>query len=451
MAIYFRIFIFFLSIDTMAFPVLIEGKSNIPNLEKIRIYKFDFPLQKSITLAEGLVKANGRYSISFDIKGPELASIFNNTIYISPYDTINIDFQTTTLMQVSGKNKGNYIFLSYISNMDTPQLEQFDSNFNKYKQSLKSFYEDLSTKLLDFNKENQVSNEFIEFINREFRYKYLYNLMLSYEKILNDSLKRDHSLEVSFDDFNKDFFISNTYLMALRQYSYIVSNRKKDNTEDNLKHYIGFVNKMFKGKDKDFLNYFVFRSMAKTQLPIYKKLIDSTFLVFRKCIDNELYLEQVNNWKNYYDLSNKPFSNEVLTSLVTAYDKKKMTFSDIIDRYKGKILYIDFWAKWCTGCILQLPYSKQIEIEFESKDVVFLYFSVDDTIDDWLKGVKKHELNPSHQYFLGKMSKSEITKYLNLSEIPRYIVLNKKGELSILDAPTPKEKSALNLIFSEIE
>ena len=451
MATYIRIFIFFLSIDTMAFPVLIEGKLSIPNLEKIRIYKFDFPLQKSITLAEGLVKADGRYRISFDIKGPELASIFNNTVYISPYDTIKIDFQTTTLMQVSGKNKGNYTFFGYISNVDTPQLEQFGSNFNRYKQSLKSFYEDLSIKFLDFKKENQVSNEFIEFVNNEFRYKYLYNLTISYEKTLNDSLRRDYLLDVSFDDFNKDFFISNTYSMALRQYSYIVSNKKKDNTEDNLKHYIGVVNKMFKGKDKDFLNYFIFRIMAKTQLPSYKKLIDSTFVVFRKSIENELYLEQVNNWKNYYDLSNKPFPDEVLTSVAYAYDKQKMTFGDIIDRYKGKILYIDFWAKWCGGCISQFPYSKQIEAKFEEKDIVFLYFSVDDTIDDWLKGVKKHELNPDRQYFIGKMSKSKIIEYLKLSAIPRYIILNRKGELAILDAPTPMEKAALNLAFSEIK
>jgi thiol-disulfide isomerase/thioredoxin len=39
----------------------------------------------------------------------------------------------------------------------------------------------------------------------------------------------------------------------------------------------------------------------------------------------------------------------------------EMSFQDILDKYKGKVVYIDFWASWCGPCKKQMPYSAKIK------------------------------------------------------------------------------------------
>lgn len=47
-----------------------------------------------------------------------------------------------------------------------------------------------------------------------------------------------------------------------------------------------------------------------------------------------------------------------------------------VRRYKGKVIYIDFWATWCSPCKKEIPFAKELHIELESKDVVFVNFCV---------------------------------------------------------------------------
>ena len=44
---------------------------------------------------------------------------------------------------------------------------------------------------------------------------------------------------------------------------------------------------------------------------------------------------------------------------------------------KGKVIYLDFWATWCSPCLMQMKNSKSWKAKFKNKDVVFLYLSLD--------------------------------------------------------------------------
>ena len=39
------------------------------------------------------------------------------------------------------------------------------------------------------------------------------------------------------------------------------------------------------------------------------------------------------------------------------------------ERYKGKILVVDFWATWCTPCIAEVPRLNRLEEKYSSKGV----------------------------------------------------------------------------------
>lgn len=64
-----------------------------------------------------------------------------------------------------------------------------------------------------------------------------------------------------------------------------------------------------------------------------------------------------------------------------------------LSTYKGKWVFIDFWASWCSPCIAQVPHLKEINNEFKEKNFLLLAVSLDSKQEGWEKAVKKHELN----------------------------------------------------------
>ena len=43
-----------------------------------------------------------------------------------------------------------------------------------------------------------------------------------------------------------------------------------------------------------------------------------------------------------------------------------------LNQFKGKAIFIDFWASWCGPCIVDLPYIQKIKAEMAEQPVVFL-------------------------------------------------------------------------------
>ncbi|MFW6290065.1 MAG: TlpA family protein disulfide reductase, partial [Mariniphaga sp.] len=50
-------------------------------------------------------------------------------------------------------------------------------------------------------------------------------------------------------------------------------------------------------------------------------------------------------------------------------------FSSIIRPYRGKVIYVDFWATWCGPCMAGIEKVKPLKDELTGKDIVFLYIT----------------------------------------------------------------------------
>lgn len=48
--------------------------------------------------------------------------------------------------------------------------------------------------------------------------------------------------------------------------------------------------------------------------------------------------------------------------------------------YEGKILVLDFWATWCTGCVKELPAYQELVESWDSDRVAYLGISLDDSL-----------------------------------------------------------------------
>jgi len=117
---------------------------------------------------------------------------------------------------------------------------------------------------------------------------------------------------------------------------------------------------------------------------------------------------------------------------------------------KGKLVVIDVWATWCGPCKEQIPFLKKLEEEYRGKAIEFLSVSVDVAKDHqkWIDFVKTEELKGIQLFADGW--ESDIVKYYNITGIPRFIVVDKDGNLVSLKAPRPSHDDFKKLIDSEL-
>ncbi len=120
-----------------------------------------------------------------------------------------------------------------------------------------------------------------------------------------------------------------------------------------------------------------------------------------------------------------------------------VTFQDVLDLYKGKVIYLDFWASWCRPCKNEMPHSAQLKKKLEGKDVVFVYMSSDQNEASWRKAVD--ELNIVGENFrTNKQVYSDYNGLLNVRYIPRYVLIDKEGNIVDENAKRPSNPEILN-------
>ncbi len=71
------------------------------------------------------------------------------------------------------------------------------------------------------------------------------------------------------------------------------------------------------------------------------------------------------------ELSGKPAPGCTLTSFAGAEPRDLLHF-------KGKVVYVDFWASWCGPCAQSFPYMNKLHREYQSKGLEIVGVNLDE-------------------------------------------------------------------------
>ncbi len=118
----------------------------------------------------------------------------------------------------------------------------------------------------------------------------------------------------------------------------------------------------------------------------------------------------------------------------------ELSFTDAIsgeevsmEKLRGKVVVLDFWATWCGPCIAELPNMLSIYNEYKEKGVEFIGVSLDAPEDqgglEKLRNfVKENEL-PWLHYYQGNGWESEFSRSWGINSIPAIFVVDQQGNL----------------------
>jgi len=128
-------------------------------------------------------------------------------------------------------------------------------------------------------------------------------------------------------------------------------------------------------------------------------------------------------------------------------------FDSLISEFKGKIIYVDIWATWCSPCTHELQMRKDTKAfkDFASKnDIVILYICCDKNSKEWKSFITANKLTGYHILVNPYLDKDFHTTFSTVQNrkgvmkrsfyIPRHIIIDKNG--MVADSSVDSQGSA---------
>jgi thiol-disulfide isomerase/thioredoxin len=122
---------------------------------------------------------------------------------------------------------------------------------------------------------------------------------------------------------------------------------------------------------------------------------------------------------------------------------KNISSTDFI----GKYVYIDVWASWCGPCKVEIPYLETLKKKLAGKNIAFVSISVDENIEDWKNSLKKESATGIQLYANGW--ENALCKHFKINGIPRFILLDRDGNIIKSDADRPSGE--IETVINDLE
>lgn len=417
------------------------------------------------------LNATHNFGLACRIEIPQLVTLrYGNQqcqLFLEPNDSLHIEFDSQTFPQkikFGQKGKDNNILLQNYQK-HFPK----DPILFKYRQYRKGIHYYKIHEDLDKLMQQKTAVEFRQFVESEWKKKQsMYDLFaqdpsrrlspefstflqteFNYDKWLKlltygDVYKGRHRLDSTFLGFLDTVLVLNDLSLGSPNYrdfiTAFVQYRCRHNKAKQQSIYIELYNyskHYLDGRTKYFtMAHFLALALRKEDpqivLPIYEDFIKENpyYELDRVVLDP---FQKANQFA-----AGTPAPNFTLTNM----EGKVVQLS----QFKGKVVYLDFWASWCRPCIQKIEALQEFEPKFANKEVVFLHISIDESKNKWEETLAQRQFKGVHLYV--NPLEAQITKDYEVLSVPKFFLITKEGNFAY--TPTSFDSKELELTLLKL-
>lgn len=433
--------------NSFAQKIIIHGIAKAYKGKKISLYVYDDLITYSeIKLSSTTVKENGTFQLQLDSLEHTLYAFLkierqNATIYLEPNTSYEVSFPSVDSSQFVNPNLDQKRDLEFAIK-DTNDLNALIINFNDsynafWRENYQYFVKKKSQAKLD---------SFIVITHRNYS-KVQNQYFLTYVDYFFATIE-----ENTFQGQKK---LGKEYILSKPVYY--------DNYE-----YMGFFNSFFRQHLRIF-------ALTKDGAEVYTQINERAsydglmgIMAIDKLLHNDTLRELAmlkGLWELYYtpgfDKDNilkiigfvaskgkisehQKIANNILILLKKGSPGTKAPDFQLPDKngkiisladFKGKFVYLDFWASWCTPCLQEMKLIVDLKKKFGNK-ISFICISMDKDIEMMKKFLVK---NPNYDWtFLHIDDETNIEQY-GVKTVPTYFLISPEGNFVESPAKKPSE------------
>jgi len=114
--------------------------------------------------------------------------------------------------------------------------------------------------------------------------------------------------------------------------------------------------------------------------------------------------------------------------------------------FKGKFVYLDFWATWCAPCLKEMEVIPELVKQF-GKEIEFVSISIDGEYETMVNFLNAKDREGSGVYLHFGRDKKVKDNY-NIRSVPTYVIIDREGK--IIDSFAQRPSGGVEQTFSKL-
>lgn len=103
----------------------------------------------------------------------------------------------------------------------------------------------------------------------------------------------------------------------------------------------------------------------------------------------------------------------------------KVALEQALEKHKGEVIYVDFWASWCGPCRKSFPWMNKIEAEYKQQGFSVISVNLDANKDLAAKFLKETPADFTVIYD----PKGKIAKHFKIQGMPSSMLIGRDGKI----------------------